>query len=186
MDLAAGAEGVPATGHRQARSDIPLVLSAPGEGVVTAAEEGREVADLDPGHRLQSGRRRLDHLRHAEFLGSQARIGIRGKVTGETAIRRANVQQSGRRDDMGPREYIVLTSPLRARFTAAGRRPEASAITILLPVLKSEYGMNPVFLVEDVVPTRHRLIIVVTGHVRAIDEVIVQRALQPATRLRKV
>ena len=179
MDFAADAQCMSASRHGQTRSDIPLVVRAPGEQITSnRGEQSSEIAYLNPGHGFQIGRWRRDHLRHADVRGLQVEIGPARKIAGEAAVGRANVQQCGRRDHVSPGDDVILIGALRTHVAAARRRPEAGRVSIFLAMLESECEIKLVLLVENVVLSAHWLVIPIFADVPAVDEVLVQLRTQ--------
>src|SRR6185436_1923250 len=65
-------------------------------------------------------------------------------------------------------------------------RPKARRVAILLTVLEGEDEVQPIILVEHVIPPRHRLFVMVLPDVAAVDEVIVQIPLHARGWLRVI
>src|SRR5262249_30998675 len=119
-------------------------------------------------------RGRVNHLRHAELVGGQTEVGVARKETGEPTKGTAHVQHLGWRDHVRPVENVVLIRALGTDVTAAGRRPKARLIAILLAVLPGYSRVQLVVRAEDVVPAKHWLVVIVAAHVCARDEVVIQ------------
>ena len=83
---------------------------------------------------------------------------------------------------MRPVGHVVLIGALRKDIAAAGGRRETCLITELVAVLVGGQRVKPVVLANVVVPSAHRLIVVIAARVSGGEEVLGQSVEVPVRR----
>src|SRR5262249_320997 len=100
--LETSAQRVGAPRHRQARSEVPLLVRLPAKNGPRRGEQLCISPDNDLRRGILLKRRRVNHLRHAELVSGQAEISVARKERGEPPKGASDVEHLSWREHMCP------------------------------------------------------------------------------------